>query len=176
MYQQRDIQDLDQNQGQDHDLHPKHQKKIVDASRNVDTSLKTSIDTSQNLEESEMSTHHDDGNRSLPCNKSIRGKRHSRSRSRSLSLSPSLKPSPKIPSELTDCGLDDSRTLSTSLTYDDREEEALSSGPDSQNNGYKGPSLCPRQSDKPLPQDGKVSEIALKSHLIIVTLLLNKLW
>ena len=37
-----------------------------------------------------------------------------------------------------------------SLTYDDREEEALSSGPDSQNNGYKGPSLCPRQSDKPL--------------------------
>ena len=121
----------------------------MDASQNVDTSLKTSIDTSQNLEDSEMSTHHDDGNRSLPCNKSIRRKRHSRSRSRSLSLSPSLKPSPKIPSELTDCGLDDSRTLSTSLTYDDREEEALSSGPDSQNNGYKGPSLCPRQSDKP---------------------------
>ena len=34
-----------------------------------------------------------------------------------------------------------------SLTFDDRDEEALSSGPDSQNNGYKGPSLCPRQSD-----------------------------
>ena len=68
---------------------------------------------------------------------------------RSLSLLPSLKPSPKIPLELTDCGLDDSKTLSTSLTYDDREEEALLSGPDSQNNGYKGPSLCPRQSDKP---------------------------
>ena len=121
----------------------------MDASQNVDTSLKTSIDTSQNLKDSEMSTHRDDGNRFLPCNKSIWRKRHSRSRSRSLSLLPSLKPSQKIPSELTDCGLDDSRTLSTSLTYDDREEEALSSGPDSQNNGYKGPSLCPRQSDKP---------------------------
>ena len=36
-----------------------------------------------------------------------------------------------------------------SLTFDDQEEEALSSGPDSQNNGYKGPSLCPRQSDTP---------------------------
>ena len=104
----------------------------MDASQNVDTSLETSIDTSQNLEESEMSTHHDDGNRSPPRNKSIQAKRHSRSRSRSLSLSTSLKPSPKIPSELTDCGLDDSRTLSTSLTFDDREEEALSSEPDSQ--------------------------------------------
>ena len=27
-YQQRDIQDRDQNQGQDHDPHPKHQKKL----------------------------------------------------------------------------------------------------------------------------------------------------
>ena len=64
-------------------------------------------------------------------------------------MSTSLKPSPIIPSEFTDCGPDDSRTLSTSLTFDDQEEEALSSGPDSQNNGYKGPSLCPRQSDTP---------------------------
>ena len=37
--------------------------------------------------------------------------------------------------------------MSTSLTFDDRDEEAFSSGPDSQNNGYKGPSLRPRQSD-----------------------------
>ena len=36
-----------------------------------------------------------------------------------------------------------------SLTFDDREEEALSSGPDSQNNGYKGPGFCPRESDMP---------------------------
>ena len=36
-----------------------------------------------------------------------------------------------------------------SLTFNDPEEEALSSGPDSQNNGYKRPSLCPRQSEKP---------------------------
>ena len=28
MYQQRDIQDRDQNQGQDHDPHPKHKKKL----------------------------------------------------------------------------------------------------------------------------------------------------
>ena len=96
-----------------------------------------------------MSTHRDDGYRSLPCNNSIRAKRDYRSRSRSLSLSTSLKPSPKIPSKFRDCGLDDSRTFSTSLTFDDREEEALLSGPDSQNNGYKGPSLCSRQSDMP---------------------------
>ena len=75
MYQQRDIQDRDQNQGQDHDPHPKHQEKIVDASQSVDTSLETSIDTSQNLEESEISTHRDDGNISLPCNNSIQAKR-----------------------------------------------------------------------------------------------------
>ena len=92
-----------------------------------------------------MSTHRDDGNRSLPCNNSIRAKRDYRSRSSSLSLSKSLKPSQEIPPEFKDCGLDDSRTLSTSLTFDDRDEEAFSSGPDSQNNGYKGPSLCPRQ-------------------------------
>ena len=122
-------------------------EKIVDASRSVNTSLKRSIDTSQNLELSDMSTHRDDGNRSLPCNNSIRAKRDCRSRSSSLSLSKSLKPSQEIPSEFTDCGLDDSRTLSTSLTFDDRDEEAFSSGPDSQNNGYKGPSLRPRQSD-----------------------------
>ena len=128
---------------------PKTQETIVDASRSVDTSLETSIDTSQNLEESEISTHRDDGNRSLPCNNSIRAKRVCRSRSRSLSLSTSLKPSPKIPSEFTDCGPDDSRTLSTSLTFDDREEEELSSGPDSQKNGYKGPGFCPRESDTP---------------------------
>ena len=120
-------------------------EKIVDASRSVDTSLERSIDTSQNLELSDMSTHRDDGNRSLPCNNSIRAKRDCRSRSSSLSKS--LKPSQEIPSEFTDCGLDDSRTLSTSLTFDDRDEEAFSSGPDSQNNGYKGPSLRPRQSD-----------------------------
>ena len=36
---------------------PKTPKTIVDASENVDTSLKTSIDTSQNLKESELSTH-----------------------------------------------------------------------------------------------------------------------
>ena len=87
----------------------------MDAIQSVDTSLETSIDTSQNLEESEISTHCDDGNRSLPCNNSIQAKRDCRSRSRSLSLSTSLKPSPKIPSEFTDCGLDDSRTLSMSL-------------------------------------------------------------
>ena len=46
-------------------------EKIVDASRSVDTSLERSIDTSQNLELSDMSTHRDDGNRSLPCNNSI---------------------------------------------------------------------------------------------------------
>ena len=86
-------------------------EKIVDASRSVDTSLERSIDTSQNLELSDMSTHHDDGNRSLPCNNSIRAKRDCRSRSSSLSLSKSLKPSQEIPSEFTDCGLDDSRTL-----------------------------------------------------------------
>ena len=119
----------------------------MDASRSVDTSLKTSIDTSQNLELSDMSTHRDDGNRSLPCNNSIRAKRDCRSRSSSLSLSKCLKPSQEKPSEFTDCGLDDSRTLSTSLTLDDRDEEAFSSDPDSQNNGYKGPSLRPRQSD-----------------------------
>ena len=119
----------------------------MDASRSVDTSLERSIDPSQNLELSDMSTHHDDRNRSLPCNNSIRAKRDCRSRSSSLSLSKSLKPSQEIPSEFTDCGLDDSRTLSTSLTFDDRDEEAFSSGPDSQNNGYKGPSLRPRQSD-----------------------------
>ena len=119
----------------------------MDASRSVDTSLERSIDTSQNLELSDMSTHCDDGNRSLPCNNSIQAKRDCRSRSSSLSLSKSLKPSQEIPSEFTDCGLDDSRTLSTSLTFDDRDEEAFSSGPDSQNNGYKGPSLRPRQSD-----------------------------
>ena len=113
----------------------------------MDTSLETSIDTSQNLELSDMSTHRDNGNRSLPCNNSIRAKRDCRSRSSSLSLSKSLKPSQEIPSEFTDYGLDNSRTLSTSLTFDDRDEEAFSSGPDSQNNGYKGPSLCPRQSD-----------------------------
>ena len=122
-------------------------EKIVDASRSVDTSLERSIDTSQNLELSDMSTHRDDGNRSLPCNNSIRAKRDCRSRSSSLSLSKSLKPSQEIPSEFTDCGLDDSRTLSMSLTFDDLDEEAFSSGPDSQNNGYKGPSLRPRQSD-----------------------------
>ena len=122
-------------------------EKIVDASRSVDTSLERSIDTSKNLELSDMSTHCDDGNRSLPCNNSIRAKRDCRSRSSSLSLSKSLKTSQEIPSEFTDCGLDDSRTLSTSLTFDDRDEEAFSSGPDSQNNGYKGPSLRPRQSD-----------------------------
>ena len=126
---------------------PKTPEKIVDESRSVDTSLETSIDTSQNLELSDMSTHRDDGNRSLPCNNIIRAKRDCRSRSSSLSLSKSLKPSQEIPSEFTDCGLDYSRTLSTSLTLDDRDEEAFSSGPDSQNNGYKGPSLCPRQSD-----------------------------
>ena len=72
-YHQRDIQDLDQNQGQDHDHdpEPRHQKKIVNASRSVDTSLKRSINTSQNLELSDMSMHRDDGNRSLPCNNSI---------------------------------------------------------------------------------------------------------
>ena len=126
---------------------PKTPEKIVDASRSVDTSLETSIDTSQNLELSDMSMHRDDGNRSLPCNNSIQAKRDCRSRSSSLSLSKYLKPSQEIPSEFTDCGLDDSRTLSTSLTLDDRDEEAFSSGPDSQNNGYKGPSLRPRQSD-----------------------------
>ena len=145
----------------------------MDASQNMDTSLKTSIDTSQNMKESEMSTDRDDGNRSLPCNKSIQAKRHSRSRSRSLSLSTSLKPSPKVPSELKDCGLDDSRTLSTSLTFDDREEEALSSGPDSQNNGQ---TFVQGSQISPLSQDRKVSEITLKSHLLIVTLLFNKLW
>ena len=119
----------------------------MDASRSVDTSLERSIDTSQNLKLSDMSTHRDDGNRSLPCNNSIRAKRDCRSRSNSLSLSKSLKPSQEIPSEFTDCGLDDSRTLSTSLVFDDRDEAAFSSGPDSQNNGYKGPSLRPRQSD-----------------------------
>ena len=122
-------------------------EKIVDASRSVDTSLKRSIDTSQNLELSDMSMHCDDGNRSLPCNNNIRAKRDCRSRSSSLSLSKSLKPFQEIPSEFTDCWLDDSRTLSTSLTFDDQDEEAFSSGPDSQNNGYKGPSLHPRQSD-----------------------------
>ena len=146
----------------------------MDARRNVDTSLKTSIDTSQNLEDSEMSTHHDDGNRSLPCNKSIRQKRHSRSRSRSLLLSPSLKPSPKIPSELTDCGLDDSRTLSTSLIYDDR--ELFHQAQTHKIMDTKGQVFVQGSQISPLPQDGKVSEIALKSHLIIVTLLLNKLW
>ena len=91
---------------------PKTPEKIVDASRSVDTSLERSIGTSQNLEKSEMSTHHDDGNRSLSCNNSIQAKRDCRSRSRSLSLSTFLKPSPIIPSEFTDCGLDDSRILS----------------------------------------------------------------
>ena len=126
---------------------PKTPEKIVDASRSVDTSLETSIDTSQNLKLSDMSMHRDNGNRSLPCNNSIQAKRDCRSRSSLLSLSKYLKPSQEIPSEFTDCGLDDSRTLSTSLTLDDRDEEAFSSGPDSQNNGYKGPSLRPRQSD-----------------------------
>ena len=148
----------------------------MDASRSVDTSLETSIDTSQNLEESEISTHRDDGNRSLPCNNSIRAKRVCRSRSRSLSLSTSLKPSPKIPSEFTDCGLDDSRTLSTSLTFDDREEEELSSGQTHKKMDTKGQAFVQRSQIRPLPQDGKVSEIALQSHLLIVTLLLNQLW
>ena len=46
-------------------IHTQNTKKIVDASENVDTSLETSIDTSQNLKESELSTHRNNGNRSL---------------------------------------------------------------------------------------------------------------
>ena len=45
--------------------------------------MDTSLNKNQNLEGSERSMHHHDGNRSPPCNKSTRAKRHSRSRTRS---------------------------------------------------------------------------------------------
>ena len=40
----------------------------------------------------------------------------------------------------------------------------------------KGQAFVQGSQIHPLPQDGRVSEIAQKSHLRIVTLLLNKLW
>ena len=54
-------------------------KKSVDTIQNLDTSL----NRNQNLDGSERSMHHHDGNRSPPRNKSIRGNRHSKSRTRS---------------------------------------------------------------------------------------------
>ena len=46
--------------------------------------MDTSLNRNQNLDGSERSMHHHDGNRSPPRNKSIRGNRHSKSRTRSL--------------------------------------------------------------------------------------------
>ena len=40
----------------------------------------------------------------------------------------------------------------------------------------KGQAFVQGSQIRPLPQDGKVSEITLKSHLLIMTLLLNQLW
>ena len=54
-------------------------KKGVDTTQNLDTGL----NINQNFEGSERSMHRHDGNSSPPCNKSVRAKRHSRSRTRS---------------------------------------------------------------------------------------------
>ena len=65
-------------------------KKGVDTSQNLDTGL----NINQNLKGSERSMHRYDGNSSPPRNKSVRAKRHSRSRSRSKTPMNSQKKSP----------------------------------------------------------------------------------
>ena len=65
-------------------------KKGVDTTQNLDTGL----NINQNLEGSERSMHHHDGNSSQPHNKSVRAKRHSRSRTRSKTPMNGQKKSP----------------------------------------------------------------------------------
>ena len=85
---------------------------------------------------------------------SVTPKRRSRTRSKSRSRSP------KTPNKTMDISVETplSTSLSAcdaSLTFDDREEEAPSSGQDAENILYKGPNLFASQSDRPPPSRRK---------------------
>ena len=90
---------------------------------------------------------------SVPVKRQSRLRSKSRSRSQSTPKRGNKNASRKVDTSLetsidTSQNLNDSRACSKSLTIDEREEDSLSSGTDSQNNGYNGTNLSGRQLDK----------------------------